>query len=189
MKRAPLRIPSLILLAAMVGACATGPPTGAVRVDARTAHRHLTANVLSTGQPSAPTEQLLRRLGLFDRFKGDAEGVLAELYAGLAPEDHDRLFALSELSYLHGEAKSDRSYLLSAAVLAWAYLFPGDPELRAEPFDPRLRVAAGLYNRGLAGGLASGEGAEGAQKGQVIVEVVENALRRHDVKNTQVFLR
>lgn len=158
MRRAPLRISLLILLAATLGACASGPPVGATHMDARTAHRHLTMSALSSGQPSATSEQLLRRLGLFERFANDAAATLAELHGTLAPDDDERLFALAELSYLHGQQREDRAHLLAAAVYAWAYLFPSDPGRAPEPFDPRLRAAADLYNRGLAGGLASGEG-------------------------------
>lgn len=158
MKQARFRIAILILLAGTIGACASGPPVGATRIDPRTAHHHLTANALSTGQPSAPTEQLLRRLGLFDRFGSDPAGTIAELHAGVTVEDGGRLFALAELSYLHGQARRDRACLLSSAVYAWAFLFPGSAAAPPEPFDPRLRVATDLYNRGLGEGLIDDDG-------------------------------
>ena len=161
MRRSALPTVTLALLAALLGACASTTPMGVTPVDPRTAHHHLTANVLSTGQPSAPSEQLLRRMGLWDRFREDAEGTLAVLRAGLAPQDDaERVFALAELSYLHGQAREDRRHLLSAAVYAFAFLFPGEAASPPEPFDPRLRVATDLYNRGLAEGLASDDGEE-----------------------------
>ena len=51
------------------------------RVDARSAHRSLTANVLSTGEPSAPSTQTLNRSNLFDRFETDPEATLEHLDA------------------------------------------------------------------------------------------------------------
>jgi pimeloyl-ACP methyl ester carboxylesterase len=150
---------SLLSAALWLAACASGPPMGVERVDSRTAHRHLTANALSADEPSAPSAQLLRRLGLWDRFTRDPDSALAELRAGLPAEGAaDRVYALAELSYLHGERARDRAHLLSAAVYAFAFLFPGDAASPPEAFDPRLRVAVDLYNHGLAEGLHTGEG-------------------------------
>jgi len=95
------------------------------------------------------------------------------------------LFALAELSFLHAEQRKrrraarnqqchaqkgqvcppeparrekekDRAYYLAAAVYAYAFLFPDDPQdTSLDPADPRLRLAYDLYNRGLAEGLAA----------------------------------
>jgi hypothetical protein len=145
---------ALALAAATLTACAT--PVGVERADVRAVHQALTANALSAGRPSAPTVQVLHRLGLFDRFERAPDATLAELHRGLAPTgDEDRLFALAELSFLRGEDSSERSHLLAAAAYAYAFLFPGDDGTPPGPFDPRLRLASDLYNRALTGGMAA----------------------------------
>ena len=53
-------VPILVLLLA----CACASPVGVTRVDTQAMYKGLTANVLSTGQPSLYSEHLLVRLGL-----------------------------------------------------------------------------------------------------------------------------
>lgn len=64
-----------------------------------------------------------------------------------------QLFAVAEASFLHAERTGKQSYYLAAAVYAWAYLLPEDPTEAPSPFDPRFRLAANLYNRGLTSAL------------------------------------
>jgi pimeloyl-ACP methyl ester carboxylesterase len=128
------------------------------RVDARRVHRDLTANVLSAGRPSAESVRVLYVNDLTDRFEGDPVTTLAQMHQSLPPRGaQDLLFALAELSFLHGDRSGDLRYYAAAAVYAYAFLFPGDPETPLEPLDPRVRVAANLYNRGLTEGLEFGE--------------------------------
>jgi pimeloyl-ACP methyl ester carboxylesterase len=142
----------LVLAASLASACAT--PVGVSRVDARQVHRELSANAISTGQASAATRELLTRLGLRERFREDPEAVIAELHRGLAPSgDEDRVFALAELCFLHGERRRLRPYLAAAAVYAYAFLFPGESAPHPEAFEPRVAIARNLYNRGLTLGL------------------------------------
>jgi hypothetical protein len=71
----------------------------------------------------------------------------------------DDYFALAELSGLRAQRTGKPSYFLASALYAYAFLFPegaGPPE---DPYDPRLRQAADLYNRGVAAGLAAGDDA------------------------------
>ena len=65
-----------------ITACAT--PVGVRKVPAAEAERLLTANVLSAGQPSTWSTQLLERLGLAARYRRQPAAVLAELHRGLA---------------------------------------------------------------------------------------------------------
>jgi pimeloyl-ACP methyl ester carboxylesterase len=133
-------------------ACAT--PVGVKRVDEQRVHRDLTANVLSTGQPSAAAEQALHRDDLTGLFASDPAAALAELRARwLAAPGPRRLFALAELCFVHAGQGGGSPYYLAAAVYAYAYLFSGPPSEAPDPFDPRLRLAADLYNRGFTEGL------------------------------------
>ena len=139
--------------------CAT--PVGVTRLDEQAAHRELNANVLSTGKPSDYSTQILERSALSDRFQSDPQTVLAELNSGLGkPDERDRLFALSELSFEYAERSGNRSYYLASAAYAYAFLFPTNPADAPGPYDPRLRLAVDLYNRSIALGLATKDGKE-----------------------------
>jgi pimeloyl-ACP methyl ester carboxylesterase len=150
---------SLAIFLLLVSSCAT--PIGVKRLDEQAAHRELGANVLSTGRPSAYSTQILERTALSERYKSDPEPVLAELNSGLGTTDEqDRLFALSELSFAYAEEAQNRSYFLASAAYAYAFLFPANPALAPGSYDPRVRLAVDLYNRGIALGLATSNGKE-----------------------------
>jgi pimeloyl-ACP methyl ester carboxylesterase len=152
-------MPALAITALFASGCAT--PVGVSRLDEQAARRNLNANVLSSGKPSAYSTQILERAALSQRYKSEPEAVLAELNAGLGkPDERDRLFALSELSFAYAETSHDQSYFLSSAVYAYAFLFPTDPADAPGSYDPRLRLALDLYNRGIALGLATEDGQE-----------------------------
>ncbi len=154
-----VRLGIACLLCALLLAAGCAAPVGVRRVDARSVHRSLTANILSTGEPSAPSIQTLNRSNLFDRFRDDPAGALAELRARyLADPQPVDLFALAELSFVHAERGGGRPFYLASAVYAYGFLFPGRGKPVPDPFDPRLRLAADLYNRGLTAGLASEDG-------------------------------
>ena len=67
---------------------------------------------------------------------------------------------LAELSFYHGDKSRDRSYYLAAAAYAYGFLFPQDSSVIPGRFDPRVRVAVDLYNRGIAEGLTSSNGTD-----------------------------
>jgi pimeloyl-ACP methyl ester carboxylesterase len=131
----------------------------------RDVHRTLTANVLSTGEPSVPTRHVLQRLGLAERFDDDPAAALAEL--GAAATSADRLFALAELSFWLGEERDDPARHLAAAVYAYAFLFPEDGAA-PEPTDPRYRLACDLYNRALTEGLDVGALGDPRWRGETV---------------------
>jgi pimeloyl-ACP methyl ester carboxylesterase len=139
-------------------ACAT--PVGVERVDPRRVHRTLTSNVLSTGELSNPTLNVLHRRGLTERFHSEPEQVLADLHAAVAADrgGRDDVFALAELSFQHASRTRQRQYFLASVVYAYAFLFPGSARTPADPFDPRFRLACDLYNRGITEGFASADG-------------------------------
>ena len=145
----PVALTALSLV--LVAACAS--PVGVDPIPPRDFQRQETANAISAGVPSAYSGQVLQRFNLRDRFEDAPGTALAELHASLDTEGgENRLFALAELSYLHAEQSGARPYYLAAAVYAYAYLFPGGGA-PPDPLDPRTRLAAELYNRGLTEGL------------------------------------
>lgn len=135
-------------------------PFGARRASPQDVRRELTANVLSTGDPSSFSQILLRRQNLTDTYDSEPEAALRALHdrmrAGMLPADG--LFALAELSFQHAERDGGKPYFLAAAVYAYAYAFPEDPAAAPDPFDPRLRDAMDVYNRALAEALKSKNG-------------------------------
>jgi len=147
----------IFLLPLLLAACAA--PVTVERVDPRSVHRELTANVLTVGEESGASRNVLYRWDLTERFESDPEGALAQLHAAVAGgrAGRDELFALAELSFLHAEQTGKQEYYLAAAVYAYALLFPNGAADPLYPVDPRLRVAADLYNRGLTSGFASAD--------------------------------
>ena len=137
--------------------CAT--PVGVKRLDEQAANRVLNANILSTGEPSEYSRQVLERTDLNELFDDDPRSALAELNSGLGkPDERDRLFALAELSFGYAEDSRNESYYLASAAYAYAFLFPLNLVDIPGEYDPRLRLAVDLYNRGIASGLSSDSG-------------------------------
>jgi pimeloyl-ACP methyl ester carboxylesterase len=133
-----------------VSGCTT-LPVSVSRADPRGVRRHLTASALSGSVPSMPSRVALNRLNLAESFDDDPDKALADLRSlALATKESKLYYALAELSFLHAEKTKDRSWYLASALYAWSYLFGGDSP---DPFDPRLRIAADLYNRALTEGL------------------------------------
>jgi len=151
------RLAALYLLLSLVAGCAT--PIGVVRGTTQEMHYALTANVLSAGEPSSWSKQVLHRTNLTEQFDADPAAALDTLHKTLAQplsEDRiqDRLFTLAELSFLYAENSAARPYYLAAAVYAFAFIAP-ETGARLEPLDPRVRLAADIYNRGLTRGLST----------------------------------
>jgi len=149
----------LVLVFFGVSGCAT--PVGVKRTSEQAVYRQLTASVLTSGKPSAYSMQFLERLSLFDEYKRDPKRALAKLHEGLGGlDEHDRMFALSELSYAYARKHHDQSYFLAAALYAYMFLFPDDAGTAPIPHDPRLRLAMDLYNSSINDGLQSPKGDE-----------------------------
>jgi len=158
-KSISIRRVGLAIIALFASGCAT--PVGVTRVDEQAAQRELNINILSAAKPSTYSTQLLERTALSERFKSDPEFVLAELNSGLGKADErDRLFALSELSFAYAGESGNKSYYLASAAYAYAFLFPPNAADVPGQYDPRLRLAVDLYNRGVALGLATNDGKE-----------------------------
>ncbi len=135
----------------LVGASACGPPIGVTRVDAKRVQRSMTANVLSTGQASEWTRNTVNGWGLLDRYEKEPTAALAELRKIVVDGrgGSAELFALSELSFLYAEHSQQKSHYLAAAVYAYAFLLPKRADDAPRPIDPRVRLAADLYNRAI----------------------------------------
>jgi pimeloyl-ACP methyl ester carboxylesterase len=162
-----LRFVPLVVLLTVASACAT--PIGVTREDSRVLYRALSKSVLSSDGPSAFTEQLLRRRGLDEAFEKDPEGMLAELHRTRTSRDNERLFALAELSFLHGREHNKREYLLASAVYAYAFLASAERRSELMPAaDPRVRWAVDLYNLAMTFGLidSSSESSQPANGGE-----------------------
>jgi pimeloyl-ACP methyl ester carboxylesterase len=171
MTRRSLRFQSGALVALCVaslvlGACAS--PVRAIRADRTDAHRELTRSVVTTGDLSWSTRDVLLERGLFAPYADAPEAVVAELHREMVAEGGDPtlLYALAEASYLHGEEADVREYQLAAAVYAYAFLFPEDAGAsRPDALDPRLRNAADLYNWAVTAAFASEDGSEMVPRG------------------------
>jgi len=148
-----------------LGACQS--PVRAVRVDRTEAHRDLTRSALTTGEPSWETRDVLIERGLLEAYAERPEAALAALHGALlgVEADPNLLFALAELSFLHGQQAEQPEHLLAAAVYAYAFLFPEADDARRDAFDPRMRMAADLYNWGLTGALESKDGEDVVPRG------------------------
>ena len=154
------RLIPLAALCVVAAACAS--PVSAVRVDPKTVYHQLDRSAVATGEPSWPTRNVLRERGLLEAFDERPETALADLHRMMVAGrgDLDALFALAELSFLHAHASAKREYYLASAVYAWAFLFPEEGGRAPGRFDPRLRIAADLYNWALVAGFASDDRSE-----------------------------
>lgn len=141
-----------LTLVLLLTACAA--PVGVKRVDARKVQRELTRSALTSNELSGPTENVIRLANLEQDLSRRPEEVI-RLVHKLLLEDAQRgelvarraLFSLAELTFQHASETRSREHFLAAALYSWYFLFPKDPALAPDPFDPRLRLAADLYNR------------------------------------------
>src|SRR5215510_8321516 len=131
-------------------ACST--PISVVKVEPSIIQRELATSAVANDKPSDATRTVLEEEGLIEHFEDDPVATLDKLHdAVVSGRRRSRaLFALAELSYIHGVKTGDRRYYLGAAVYAWAFLFPENTQDEPDRFDRRLRDAADLYNHGIA---------------------------------------
>jgi pimeloyl-ACP methyl ester carboxylesterase len=153
-----LGMAALLVLCLTLAAC--GTPISVERMDARTVQLELTSNALTTGRLSESTQIVLRRLDLLGVYNEDRPAAIRSLTAIQAADidNRDLVYALAEMAFLQAESSNDRSYFLATVVYSYAFLFPASPANRPNPFDPRLRTAADLYNRALTRGLTAADG-------------------------------
>lgn len=178
----------LCALCLVLAACVS--PYQAIRVPPAQVQADLGRSAVTTGDTSWPTRNVLFEQGLFEEFNAHPEEVIAELHQTMVKENGnpDILFALAELSFLHGKDARKPEYDLAAAVYAYAFLFPEGVGRAPGRFDPRLRTAADLYNWSLTSSFESEDGSEIALRGGTFtlpfgsIEVAfdQDALRTRD---------
>lgn len=142
------------LVFVLLGLTACATPVGVRPMDAEQVHEELTRSALSSRGASRYTLQVLQRASLRDLHRSDPRAAVAALRETIDWDyPSDRLFALAELSFHYAEWSHRREHYIAAAAYAWAFLFPGDEGTPPDRYDPRLRLAMDLYNRGVAEGL------------------------------------
>ncbi len=102
----------LVALLALATSACSSTPIGVRRVSPEAAYRFRTVSALSGSEPSNFTKIILRRLDLTDEFESAPANVIARMHERfLGGQDRSALlFALAELSFLHGkQLAADRS--------------------------------------------------------------------------------
>ena len=153
----------LLLMVVLLAVTGCAAAVKVHRADLRTVHKDLTRSVLTTGELSEHTHNVLHRHGVDATFLKDPDGVLTALHRQVVDgkEGADAIFALAEASFFHAERAHQGRYerterlghYLASAVYAYAFLFPGRRAEEPNRFDPRVRLAADIYNRGVTLGL------------------------------------
>lgn len=149
---------TLVLLLPILSGCAG--PVGVTRVSPDDSYILSTANPLSHGEMSNSVASVLNRYNLLTSFAKEPEKTIRHLHGLMSTDDRrDLLFALSELSYLHGgelqggSSGVDRQlaleYFLQSAVYAYFYLLGDGREPPPSAYDYRFREACDLYNHAL----------------------------------------
>lgn len=148
------------LVALSLSAC--GSFVTVKRVPPETVGRELSASALTGDRLSTPTRNVLLEHGLLEAFEAKPAETLARLHKAMVVEDGDfeDLFALAELSFREAQQANEPTRYLEAAVYAYAFLFAEGYGQSPSRFDPRLRLAADLYNRALTLALANPDGSE-----------------------------
>jgi len=148
----PLALGALALVAV-----ACGPPIHVRRVSPQKVTAELARSALNSDRPSLFTENTLYRWNLARQYQKHPEDALLALreQALADPAGRSAVFALAELSFQHADKTGNHDYYLAAAVYAYAFLFPGPEGEHLGKLDPRARIAADLYNRGLSEGFAT----------------------------------
>jgi pimeloyl-ACP methyl ester carboxylesterase len=121
------------------------------RISVHDEHRQLTRNALTEESASDVAEIVLRRYNLVQVYADHPPVALEKLRQVVISGrgGNDELYALAELSYLPAAAAKSKPDALAAAIYAYAFLFPGDPEQRASGIDPRYRWACDIYAEAL----------------------------------------
>jgi pimeloyl-ACP methyl ester carboxylesterase len=114
-------------------------------------------SALDSSEPSWVTEQQLRLLFLDKQYEEDPLGVIDKLYTeAYASHDKKLMGAAAELSLLNArkaytkDMDASAAHYMTAAELAYDFLFTGDPVDPEDAFKPRYRFMTEIYNRSVS---------------------------------------
>ena len=143
----------LLLIFLVLSGCAG--PVGVRRVSPEDSYMLSTVNPMGHGAMSNNVTTVLHRYNLVKTFAAEPEKTIQQLHDLTRTDDRrDLLFALSELSYLHGEKLQEGSspekkqlaedYFLLSALYAYFYLLGDGREPPPSAYDIRFREACDL---------------------------------------------
>ena len=152
-----LRALGALTAALALAGCAT--PVGIRNADSHEVQRYLTRSALTDDEPSDWSLNQLRRYDLLRTFEQDPDAALAKLHEAAKAEDFPplALFALAELSFLRANQTKQQPSYAAAMIYSWATLFPDPGHPHLDELDPRIRIAADLYNRSLSSAFRRGK--------------------------------
>jgi pimeloyl-ACP methyl ester carboxylesterase len=114
-------------------------------------------SALDSSEPSWVTEQQLRLLFLDKQYEEDPLGVIDKLYTeAYASHDKKLMATAAELSLLNArkafskDMDASAAHYVTAAELAYDFLFTGDPVDPEDAFKPRYRFMTEIYNRSVS---------------------------------------
>jgi pimeloyl-ACP methyl ester carboxylesterase len=152
---------ALIVLTCAIIAAGCATPIGVAKVGSEEGYKQINNNILTGKTVSVATSDVLRRFSLAQQYEDSPESVLPGLIEQACRDNRrDTLFAVSELSYAEGVRTKEKAFYIQSSIYAYLFLFEEGLENPPDPYDRRFRVAADLYNRGLAQGLSLKDGAE-----------------------------
>lgn len=107
-------------------------------------------------QPTSRTMRLLRAYDLVPLLEQDPVHLLGKVQEiSIAEPTSDHIYAIAEVAYvgakrMEAEGHYEQAMNLYGAALANAYFYLFDPALKhRNPYDPRFRLAADIYNNAL----------------------------------------
>jgi hypothetical protein len=157
------RVRSVLAPVALAGACllfaaGCGAPF-TVQRNSLGAERKAIQNVISTGEPSRRTLNVVYERDLTALWKKDPKAALAELHQDLVAGKlrSGGIGALAELSFHYARHGGGKPYYLASALYAWAFLFPDDKTQLPDRLDPATHLAREIYNRGITQGFLSAD--------------------------------
>ena len=157
------RLAALFGLVALLLASGCATPIGVERADPQSVHRELTGNVLSTGELSDFTQNVLRIAGIADIAEDDPAAALATLHEAITTG----VAGPNTRSSLMRNSPSSTPWRAAAAPITWRRRCTPSPTCSRttegeapSPFDPRYRWAVELYNRALTKAFETAGGAQ-----------------------------
>ena len=140
-----------------LGACAS--PVGVRKTGFEPVFVERSANVLTNGELSASSREMLSALGLLSEYRSDPDAALTKLEPMACREGRRLPFALlAELQYARAIETEQPGDFLAAAISAYLFLFCDELRPAPDPYDPRFRLACDIHNRALARALMGESG-------------------------------